>query len=70
MHPKRGNEGAIGYDLSIVYDYIIPFGDKGIVQRGLTFNLPLGTYAKVAPCSRHAMTRFIDMGAGVVNGNY
>lgn len=37
---------------------------------GLVINLPFGTYAKVVPFSGLSVKQFINVGVGVVDGDY
>ena len=39
-------------------------------ETGLAISFPVGLYARIAPRSRLALKRFIDVGAGVVDGDY
>ena len=68
--PKRGTEGAAGYDLSAAHDCVIPAKGKGVVKTGLTMTFPSGMYARIAPRSGLAVKKFIDVGAGVVDQDY
>ena len=68
--PKRGTDGAAGYDLSAAHDCVIPVKGKGVVKTGLTMTFPSGMYARIAPRSGLAVKKFIDVGAGVVDQDY
>ena len=68
--PRRGTEGAAGYDLSAAHESIIPAKGKGIVKTGLAISFPPGMYARIAPRSGLAIKKFIDVGAGVVDQDY
>ena len=68
--PKRGSEGAAGYDLNASCSCVIPSRGKGLVQTGLAISLPPGVYARIAPRSGLALKKFIDVGAGVVDSDY
>ena len=68
--PKRSTEGAAGYDLCASQDCIIPAGGKGLVHTGLAISFPAGLYARIAPRSGLALTKFIDVGVGVVDHDY
>mgnify|MGYP006297235065 CR=1 FL=1 len=63
-------DGAAGYDLSSAYDYSVPPKGKVLVKTDLSIEIPEGTYARIAPRSGLAVKNFIDVGAGVVDGNY
>ena len=68
--PKRGTDGAAGYDLCALQDCTTPAGGKGLVKIGLSISFPTGLYARIAPRSGLALKRFIDVGAGVVDSDY
>ena len=68
--PKRSIGGAAGYDLCASQDCTIPAGGKGLVHTGLAISFPASLYARIAPRSRLALKRFIDVGAGVVDSDY
>ena len=70
MLPVRGSEGAVGYDLSVASNCIIPSRGKGTVDIGMAVLLPPGTYARIAPRLGLAIRNFIDVGAGVVDSDY
>ena len=68
--PKRGTEGAAGYDLCAAQSCTIPAGGKGLVKTGISVQFPTGLYARIAPRSGLALKKFIDVGAGVVDADY
>ena len=68
--PKRSTDGAVRYDLCASQDCTIPAGGKGLVKTGLSISFPVGLYARIAPRSGLALKKFIDIGAGVVDGDY
>ena len=48
-----------------------PAKGKGVVQIGLApTSLPLGVYTRIALCSGHAVKKFIDVGARVIDNDY
>lgn len=47
--PKRGTSEAVGYDLSLAKDTMIPRKGEGLVQTRLAIAIPVGTYAKITP---------------------
>ena len=67
--PKRSTGGAAGYDLCTLQDCTILTGGKGLVQTRLEISFPARLYARIAPRSGLALKKFIDVGAGVVNGD-
>lgn len=68
--PQHSMQGYAGCDISATCSYVILAQGKGVVQTGLVVLLPLGVYARIAPCSRLAIKNFIDMDARVVNRDY
>ena len=40
------------------------------MQTGLAISFPAGLYARIAPRSRLALKKFIDVGAGVFDAHY
>jgi dUTP pyrophosphatase len=48
----------------------IPARGKGIAKTDLAIALPKGTYGRVAPRSGLAWKKHIDVGAGVIDGDY
>ena len=43
---------------------------KGVVQTRFAVSLPLGVYARIAPCLGFAVKKIIDMGARVLDSDY
>ena len=70
MIPHRSMHESVGYDISAACNCVIPAKGKGVVQTGHVVPLPLGVYARVGPCSRLAIKKFIDVGARVINSDY
>lgn len=68
--PARGSAGAAGYDLSSAEATIVPAGTRQLVPTGLSIALPPGVYGRVAPRSGLAAKRAVDVGAGVIDGDY
>ena len=48
----------------------MPTGGKRLVQTELTISFPAGLYARIVPRPGLALKKFIDVGAGVVDGDY
>jgi dUTP pyrophosphatase len=77
--PKRGTDGAAGYDLSSAEDTVVPKRGKALVKTGLIFFIhtldlamivPHGHYGRIAPRSGLAWKNSIDVGAGVIDEDY
>lgn len=67
---KRATKESAGYDLCSAYYYIVPPKGKILVRTDIQISLPSGCYARIAPRSSLALEHFIDVGAGVVDGDY
>ena len=68
--PKRGSDGAAGYDLSASEAAVVPGGGKAIIPTGLAIRTPPGTYGRIAPRSGLTVKKSLDVGAGVVDSDY
>jgi dUTP pyrophosphatase len=68
--PTCGSAGSAGYDLYSVDDVVhFPRGSRILVNTGIKFETPEGTYGRIAPRSGLSM-RGIDIGAGVIDHDY
>ena len=67
--PTQATEGVPGHDLSATYNRTILMHGIPMIQIGLAIAMTDGVYARIAPHSGLAMKEFIDVGAGVVDGN-
>lgn len=68
--PTRGSAGAAGLDLYACEDVMIVNGYHALVPTGIRIGLPNGTYGRIAPRSGLALKKAIDVGAGVIDGDY
>ena len=68
--PKRGSEGAVGYDLTSVDQVTIEPYRWDMVPIGITIRMPTGVYGRVAPRSGLALKNGIHVGAGVIDPDY
>ncbi|XVF63883.1 hypothetical protein PTKIN_Ptkin09bG0121800 [Pterospermum kingtungense] len=68
--PSRGSALAAGYDLSSATDTKVPARGKALVPTDLSISIPERTYGRVAPRSGLAWKHSIDVGAGVIDGDY
>jgi dUTP pyrophosphatase len=68
--PKRGSDGAAGYDLYSAEQSVVPARGKALVKTDISIAIPEGTYARIAPRSGLAWKHSIDTGAGVVDYDY
>lgn len=68
--PRRGSDGAAGYDLYAAEGVCIQPQHRGLVGTAISIKVPPGTYGRVAPRSGLSVKYEIDVGAGVVDEDY
>ena len=68
--PRKGTSGAAGFDLFSAEDLVINPGSRALVSLGLSIQVPLGTYGRIAPRSGLAVKHGIQVGAGVIDSDY
>ena len=68
--PVRATPGAAGYDLCSVDSYVVLPGRRVVVSTGITIQLPVGTYGRIAPRSGLAVKHGLDTLAGVIDPDY
>ena len=68
--PRRGSDGAAGYDLYSTDSALILPGRRAVIGTGIAVEIPSGVYARVAPRSGLAVKNGIQIGAGVVDSDY
>ena len=68
--PSRGSCGAAGFDLSSSASVLVPARGKALIPTDLSIAVPCGTYGRIAPRSGLALRHSLDVGAGVVDGDY
>ena len=68
--PARATDGAAGYDLYSADSYVILPGHRVVVSTGISLQLPLGTYGRIAPRSGLAVKHGLNILAGVVDPDY
>lgn len=68
--PKRGSEGAAGYDLYSIEEKTIASKDRGLVDLGISLAIPAGFYGRVASRSGLSVRHGIEVGAGVIDSDY
>jgi len=68
--PFRASEKAAGFDLSSAHDCIIAPRGKALVPTDLSIAIPDNCYGRIAPRSSLAWKNHIDVGAGVIDGDY
>ena len=68
--PSKGSEHAAGYDLFSIEDTSVPAKGKKLISTGISMQIPIGNYGRIAPRSGLAAKNFIDVGAGVIDADY
>ena len=67
--PVKADYGAAGYDVFSVDDVIIEPGHRQLISTGLSLEVPVHFYVRVAPRSGLSL-RGVDIGAGVIDSSY
>ena len=67
--PKRADEGAAGYDLTSIENISIPPRSRSLISTGLSIQLPLYSYGRIAPRSGLSV-KGLDVGAGVIDESF
>eukprot|EP01095_Lingulamoeba_sp_RSL-Kostka_P004369 TRINITY_DN15533_c0_g1_i1.p1 TRINITY_DN15533_c0_g1~~TRINITY_DN15533_c0_g1_i1.p1 ORF type:complete len:153 (-),score=49.87 TRINITY_DN15533_c0_g1_i1:56-514(-) len=68
--PFKATNLSAGYDLYSAHDNKIPAKGRGIVDTDISIEFPIGCYGRIAPRSSLALKHGIDVGAGVIDGDY
>lgn len=66
--PKRGSDGAVGYDLKCPRDVIIHKG-RNLVQLDLAVEIPVGYHIKIEPRSGFSLKGFEGANGNRFNAN-
>lgn len=67
--PKRGSEGAAGYDLYSAEQIDIPSGTRALVKTGISTEFLDSIQANIRPRSGLSV-KGIDVGAGLIDADY
>ena len=67
--PHRADEGAAGYDLTSIENISIPPRSRSLISTGLSIQLPLYSYGRIAPRSGLSV-KGLDVGAGIIDESY
>jgi deoxyuridine 5'-triphosphate nucleotidohydrolase len=67
--PKRQTLDSAGYDICSYSDYTILPGSKQLIDTGISFTVPEGTYGQLAPRSGMSC-KGTHIGAGVIDRDY
>jgi dUTP pyrophosphatase len=68
--PQRSTPLAAGADLHCLDDLFIGAGERMLVPTGISVEIPVGFYGRIAPRSGLAVRHGIDTLAGVVDSDY
>ncbi len=67
--PKRGSEGAAGYDLCSSEDIEVGPHSQALIPTGISIEMPDGVYGRIAPRSGLSLKHTITS-AGVIDPDY
>ena len=67
--PKRGSEGAAGYDLCSSEDIVVGPHSQALIPTGISIEMPNGVYGRIAPRSGLSLKHTITS-AGVIDPDY
>lgn len=68
--PQRATPLAAGADLHCLNDIFLGSGERMLVPTGISVEIPVGYYGRIAPRSGLAVRHGIDTLAGVVDSDY
>lgn len=68
--PKRGSDGAAGFDLYSNSTHELRPKDRVVVNTGITLEIPPNAAGIIKPRSGIAVKYGIDVGAGVIDSDY
>jgi dUTP pyrophosphatase len=68
--PTRGSNNAAGLDLYSIEDALIGAGERKGIRTGISVEVPIGFYGRVAPRSGLAINYGIDVLGGVIDSDY
>ena len=68
--PTCATPKSVGLDLYNPTSVLIPAHDKILIDMGITFQIPMGYYGRIASRSGLAIHHHIHVGAGVVDPDY
>lgn len=59
-------EGAVGYNLTSLFNLNIPFGRRALVPTGIAVELPQGTFGRIVPARGLSMNQGVDVSADII----
>ena len=68
--PTKATQFAAGFDLCALTGCTIEARCRMLVKTGLSIQVPVGTYGRIAPRSGLALKNGIDVMAGVIDADY
>lgn len=68
--PTRGTPGSAGFDLYCVEDSLIRPSAHALIPTGIAIQTPFGFYGRVAPRSGLAISKGLNVHAGVIDPDY
>lgn len=67
--PKRQTNDSAGYDICSYRDDVVPSNSHKLIETGLSFTVPEGTYGQLMPRSSMSCKGLL-VGAGVIDRDY
>ena len=68
--PTCATTKSIGLDLYSPVSVVVPPHSKLLIDTGIAFQIPLGYYSHIAPCSGLMLNHHIHIGTGVIDPDY
>ena len=68
--PTKGSVGSAGWDLYSFENKTIPPQSSAVFSTKIRVAMPPGTYGRIAPRSGLSVKHNLDVGAGVIDGDY
>jgi len=70
IYPTRGSAKSAGLDLYSNVDIVIKPWKSSLISTGISIRIPDGTYGRIASRSGLALKHNLEVGAGVIDGDY
>ena len=70
LPPVRSTDGSVGCDLFSCEQYEIASGEQKIINTGVSIQLPVGIYGRVAPRSGMTVDNQVTVMAGVIDPDH
>ena len=68
--PQKQSKNAAGFDLYAAEDAVVKKRANQLIKTDLKIQMPCGTYGRIASRSGLSLRHSIEVGAGVIDGDY